>query len=109
MNCDLGFIVTRLGAVQGAFSCEPDISPDLSRLTRAMLPVVLLALMHRGLRSVDEFVNYLYDRGAMLYLEDVLEVLDEFRTRVRYPDGTYDGLWRGDAFHGFIPNISVSH
>lgn len=108
MNYDLGFIVIRLGAVQGALSCEPDISPDLSGLTLAKLPVVLLALMNLGLRRFEELTEYLYEHGASFDLEEVLEVLREFQTTARYRDGTYDGLWRGQVSTGFTPNISVT-
>lgn len=105
MQFDLGYILTHFDAVHGALSCEPDISPDLSRLTLAKLAVVLLALMNRGVRNVDEFRDYLDSHGAHVDLMDILKVLSEFGTKTRHADGRFDGLWRGDALHGFTPNI----
>jgi hypothetical protein len=108
MNYNLGYVLNRLGAVQGALSCEPDITPDLSCLAIDELPVVLLALMNLGLRSFEELAGYLTSHGAALDLEDLVAVLEQLQSTARYADGTYVGLWRGDIGTGFVPNVSVT-
>ncbi len=108
MNYDLGLIVTRLGTFQAALSCEPDVRPNLSGLTFAKLPVILLALMNLGYCQFQELIDYLDEHGASFDLDEVFKVLYEFRSAFRHRDGRFDGLWRGDVSIGFTPNISVS-
>lgn len=105
MKYDLAYILTHFDAVHGAVSCEPDISPDLAHLTLARLPVVLLALMNRGLRTFGQLRDYLDQHGAQLDPMDVLKVLSQFGTQSRDAEGRFDGLWRGNHTNGFMPNI----
>lgn len=93
--------ITRLSAVGGALDCEPSIRPDLSGLTRTDLPVVILALMNRRLRSSMEIFDYLAKRNAPFEIEDMEAALDLHDGR-----DPSEKLWRFDG-ERYRPLISV--
>ena len=101
--------ITRLERVYGAVACEPDIRPDFSGLTRERLPIVVLALMNRGLRTAREIGEHLMSHGAPLDWEELLDVLAEHHAERHRVNGFCRGLWRNDGQGVFTPHISVGH
>jgi hypothetical protein len=107
MNYDLGTVVTRLFTIQPALACEPNIRPDLTALSLDRLPVVVLALMNRGVRTAEDLHAYLVDHGSTFDREVLKAVLDRYASTTRLQDGGEGGLWSrsGDSY---VPNVSVT-
>lgn len=94
--------ITRLAAVSGALDCEPDIQPDFSGLNLYELPAVVLALINRGVREMDDIYIYLVDRKAPIEIEDLDEVLALYEG-----SNPSESLWKGGA-DGYRPLISIA-
>lgn len=94
MHINIGAYISVLGSVQSALALEPDVRPDLSGLSRARMPLVVLALLNRGTSDVEGIHDYLRDHGARFSRDEVADVIDEYESMGFDSDGLPTGLWR---------------
>lgn len=91
----------RLAAVHAALSLEPGFRLDLSNLQRDDVPVVILALMNRGVNTIIDIADFLEEHSAPYDLEDV----DHFLFTYSGPNPAQD-LWFVDS-EVYRPRIIV--
>ncbi len=100
-------VVSHLSLIRPLLGHASQVRPDLSRVRKADLGLVVLALINRGYRTEDAVFDYLIDHGFVITRQQMSRTIDYYSTTLEVEEDEFDGLWRFSEDGMLISNFEV--
>lgn len=100
-------VVPHILLIQPLLGHASQVRPDLSRVRKVDLGLIILALIHRGYRTEGAVLDYLTDHGFSITRQQMARTIAYYSTTMEVEEGEFDGLWHISPDGTLVSNFEI--